>query len=299
MKDTVECKICGKVSKRLVRHVKSAHNMTCAEYKEQYNSPVVSEAEIAKLVERNKSDKMRQVTINRNKSDEMRAMISERNRDPEFQAKCRAGYTEETRKAQAESMRKTSLECWRDPEYRKRRSQQMSNMMRKLNQDPDYVKIRSDIMKRTWENPENAQRMISAPKNHPYGVQSHRYSDKFNREYYCRSQGESEFVSLCESLENVSDLLPGSHLPVRYMSNGQSHVYIPDFIVVTSTQTYMIEVKYEGDLITNHIDKVNGAVDYCNSNEMIFCYVNRFSGISKIKESGFDSVAILSAIKIG
>ena len=45
--------------------------------------------------------------------------------------------------------------------------------------------------------------------------------------------------------------------------------------------------------------KVNRAVDYCNSNEMIFCYVNRFSGISKIKESGFDSVAILSAIKIG
>lgn len=61
-------------------------------------------------------------------------------------------------------------------------------------------------------------------------------------------------------------------------------------------QNYIVEIKYEDDLIINYKDKVNAAVDFCKTNGFVYCYVNRFSGISRIRDLGFSSVAVLQRI---
>lgn len=286
----VKCLICGEICYgRLVGHLRKSHNLTTKEYRKLYPG--------ASVLCKDEENSIKERLTERNKSDKQRLIVSERNRDPEFQKKCQEGCTEETRKAQSDNMRKVSKRLWNNSDYRKTKSKEMSELMKQLNKDPAYIAIRSEIMKRTWENPESAAKMISAPKNHPYGRQSSYRSEKFRREYWCRSQGEKEFLELCDFLDQVLDVISGENLPIRYLdSNNVSHVYLPDFIVTTENRTFVVEIKYEDDPIVDHKYKVNSAVDFCKIYGLTYCYVNRFSGISKIRDRGFDSVAVLERI---
>lgn len=286
----VKCLICGEICYgRLINHLRKVHNLTTSQYRSKFPN--------AHVLCRDEEISIRERLIERNKSDKQRRLISERNRDPEFQKKCQAGCTEETRRAQSENMKRVSNRLWSNPEYRRTKSQEMSQLMKSLRQDPDYVAKRSEIMKKTWENPENAAKMIAAPKNHPYGHQKEYFSKRFSRNYYCRSLGEYEFILTCESLPEVQDVVSGERLSIRYIdSQGQSRLYLPDFLVTTETGVFLVEVKYEGDDIHNYTNKVNSALDYCKLRGMTYCYVNRFSGIARIREQGFNSVAVTQRI---
>lgn len=286
----VECLICGEIcSGRLLGHLRKVHNLSTKDYRKEFPG--------ASVLCKDEEESIRQRLIVRNKSEKQRSAISQRNRDPEFQRKCQEGCTEETRKAQAENMRKVSKRLWSSPEYRNAKSKEMSELMKRLSQDPEYRKLRSEIMKRTWKNPESASKMLSAPKCHPFGKQCSCHSVKFDRNFWCRSQGEYEFLKLCESLDQVTDVISEESSPIEYFdSDDVSHVYLPDFIVTTENQSYIVEIKYEDDLIVNHKDKVNAAVDFCKTNGLVYCYVNRFSGISKIRDLGFSSVEVLQRI---
>lgn len=257
--------------------------MTTKEYKSIFSGfSTISENEYQRYVERNQSDKMRN-------------FISKRNQDPEFKRKCKEGScTEEIRRIKSDNMRRISKKCWEDPEYRRRRSDSAREVQERESKKPEVIKRKSDLFKRLWSsNSDFVNKAISAPKSHPYGRQSHYQSDKFDQTYYCRSQGESDFIRLCEELDYVTSLSPGSLVRIPYFSENEFHTYIPDFIV---NNKYVVEVKYENDNIENHSDKANAAVEYCKLNGLVFCYVNRFSGISKIRESGFESVVILQRI---
>lgn len=284
--DYIICNICNEAVKtKLQFHLKNKHNISTLEYKTMFpGCSTISKNEYLRYVERNTSNKMRNI-------------ISERNKDPEFQKKCQAGCTEETRRIQSETMRKVSLECWKDPEYREKMSNVASETQKRENQKPDVIKRKSELSKSLWQIPEIATKMLTAPKKHPFGIQCSYSSSKFNRTYWCRSQGEYDFIKLCEDLGYVIDIISGEKSPIKYNDeNNTEHIYLPDFIVYTSDQTYLIEVKYEGDSIENYKYKVNSAIDYCTKNNMIYCYVNRFSGISNIDKYGFNSVAVTQRI---
>lgn len=287
----VKCLICGEVCETsLVSHLRKCHGLSTQEYRKLFPG--------ASVLSKIRSESISQMLVERNKSKKQRDAISCRNRDPEFQKKCQAGITEEVRQVHADTMRRVSKELWTHEDYRQARSQGMSDLMKRLNQDPEYTKARSEIMKKTWENPESAAKMIQAPKSHPYGVQSKFDSKKFGKSFWCRSQGEREFLEFCEVSQNVFDVVSGEKFPIKYEDeSGESHTYLPDFIVTTNElSVYIVEVKYEGDQILGYRCKVNAAVDFCKLHNMTYCYVNRFSGISKIKEHGFESVAVLERI---
>lgn len=286
----VKCLICGEVCQgRLIYHLKKVHNLTTKDYRKEFPE--------ASVLCKDEEDSIKKRLTERNKSEKQREIISQRNRDPEFQRKCQEGCTEETRRAQAENMRKVSKKLWSSQEYRDIKSKEMSDLMKRLNQSPEYKALRSEIMKKTWKNPENASKMISAPKRHPYGKQCSYHSVRFDRDFWCRSQGEYEFLKLCDSLSQVINVVSGERLPIEYCGSDKvSHVYLPDFVVTTKGQTYIVEIKYENDSILNHKDKVNSAVEFCKAHGFVYCYINRFSGISKVRNSGFNSVAVLQRI---
>lgn len=286
----VKCLICGEVCQgRLIYHLKKVHNLTTKDYRKEFPE--------ASVLCKDEEDAIKQRLIKRNKSEKQRSIISQRNCDPEFQRKCQEGCTEETRKSQADNMRKVSKKLWSSPEYRSTKSREMSDLMKRLNRDPEYKALRSEIMKRTWKNPESASKMISAPKNHPFGRQCSYFSTRFSREFWCRSQGEYEFIKLCDTLDLVVDVMSGEKFPIDYFDSSKTHhVYLPDFIVTTKDQIYVVEIKYENDNIADHKDKVNAAVDFCRSQGLVYCYINRFSGISKVRDLGFNSVAVLQRI---
>ena len=281
-RDFVTCKLCGeKFRTRLYYHLKNDHGITTKEYKMIFEgSRTISENEYTRCLIKNKSDKMRRV-------------ISDRNRDPEFQKKCQEGCTESTRAAQAENMRKVSKRMWQDPEYRARHVEIARETQKRENSKPEVRERKSEISHKLWMDPEYAAKATEAPKKHPYGVQSRIYLTKFEKEFYCRSQGEREFLELVADLDYVIGIESGTALPIEYLNEDSvCKVYIPDFIVRTYEQLYVVEVKYEDDPIDGHKYKVNGAVDYCESRGMKFCYVLRFSGIKSIRDNGFESVVI-------
>ena len=286
----VKCLICGEVCQgRLTYHLKKVHNLTTKGYREEFPG--------ASVLCKNEEDSIKKRLTERNKSEKQRAIVSQRNRDPEFQRKCQEGCTEETRKAQADNMRRVSKKCWEDPEYREKHRRIARETQLRENQKPEVIKRKSELSKQLWTNPEYAAKALAAPKHHLYGKQCSYHSAKFDRDFWCRSQGEYEFLKLCESLDQVVNVISGEKLPIKYFdSNNISHVYLPDFIVTTEDQNYIVEIKYEDDLIINYKDKVNAAVDFCKTNGLVYCYVNRFSGISRIRDLGFSSVTVLQRI---
>lgn len=294
----VKCLICGEEFTRGIKfHLKKSHGICSKEYREMFpGAQVISDKELEEKRSRVHSPEEIAKLVERNKSQRMRDIISERNRNPEFQKKCQEGCTEETRKSQSENMRKVSKKCWEDPDYRENHCQIARETQARESQRSEVKKRKSEMFKKLWNNSEFSTKAISAPKNHPYGRQSWYTSSKFNKEFYCRSQGESDFLSFCESSDDVINVESGVVFPITYFVGNDEHVYIPDFIVKTKNISYIVEIKYEDDLIENHKDKVNSAVDFCKNHNMRFCYVNRFSGIKKIKENGFESVEVLERI---
>ena len=286
----VKCLICGEVCQgRLIYHLKKVHNLTTKDYRKEFPG--------ASVLCKDEEDLIKKRLIERNKSEKQRAIISQRNHDPEFQRKCQEGCTVETRRAQAENMRKVSKKCWEDSEYRENHRMIARETQLRENQKPEVIKRKSDLSKQLWMNPEYAAKSLAAPKRHPYGRQCTYHSNRFDRDFWCRSQGEYEFLVLCDSLSQVINVLSGEKMPIKYNdADRATHVYLPDFIVTTDEQTYIVEIKYEDDSILNYRDKVNAAVEFCKSQGLVYCYINRFSGISKVRNLGFNSVAVLERI---
>ncbi len=280
LEECVECVICGhKVKTSLTRHLRKRHNISRSNYEKTYKTSAVAVSFSKMLADRNKSDKMREITIARNKSTKMRNVVSKRNQDPDFIEKCRNGILNnlDERSRRSQRRAKKNSENWKNQAYRDTMIQKISDCQKEIHADPEYKKLRSEIMLNTWKNPENAKKMLNAPKTSPFGKSCHYFSKKFDHTFYCRSQGEYEFLLALETLNTVLCVESESIHIVE-----ETKVYTPDFLVTSNeNHKYLVEVKYE-EPYTDHIEKVEMALRYCKSNDMKFCYVRRFVEIPKL-----------------
>lgn len=269
-----KCMICGNEYKSLQRHIKCKHNMTSSEYKNKFpGCKLVSDDQINSLIDRNKSDKMKQAIINRNKSDKMRKIISDRNRDPEFIKKCKEGMNNpEVKAEQSRRLSERNRENWKDPEYKEKHQEISRQTQNRLNKDPKVIRRKSEMFKSLWRDPDISSRMLNSHKVSPFG-RAIRYKD-----YYCRSQGEYEMILLLEELGASNITMETLRIP--YSDN---RTYIPDILCTINNITYVIEVKYD-DNFYDHIEKVKGAISYCNNLGYKYCWCRRFVELPQIRK---------------
>lgn len=124
----VTCKVCGERKKQLNIHLQQIHNMTAEEYLNKYpNSELCSLSFRKSQSDASKSGKKLENIINRNKSDKQRQIISDRNKDPEFIKKCKEGIknSDTWHDAHSKGAHERNIRMWKDPEYAKK----MSNLL--------------------------------------------------------------------------------------------------------------------------------------------------------------------------
>lgn len=283
----VKCKVCNNEYHSLVSHIRR-HNLTPDEYKVKYPGSELESDEYKAsrrnmLAERNKSDKMKQVTADRNKSDHMRQVVSKRNSDPEFKLKVREGYTRpEVAKARSEHISKLNKSRWENDEYRSRMSKLISDSQRKISTNSEVKERKRQVMYRNWSNPKLAMAMINSHKSSPFGKPVTYYSSKYDKSYRFRSQGEYEMMIALEKLDATE--VTYEEYRVRYTDSlGNTRVYIPDFKVLLDGVTYIIEVKYS-DEINLESDKVIGALRHCEEKDYKYCWVRRYVELKYINE---------------
>lgn len=265
----LKCEICGYVCKSiLTKHIRSAHNMSEDEYLKLYpNSKLFSDEWKQMMSDRNKSQKMRDITISRNKEQYMRDAISNRNKNPEFIKKCKEGIknSETWHDVHSVSTTKRNKEMWKDPEY----AEKMTNILRNSNIE-------------RWKDPEYAKRMLDILPS-KYGKKQKYYSEYFNKEFSLKSNSELSFVKLCERLK-VSELIY-EPFGIQYEWKDKTiHTYYPDFLV---DNKYIVEVKWdESYRCRNNLYKSIGAINYCKNNDYKFCwYQDRYnSSIENIND---------------
>lgn len=178
----VQCLICGQYFPKGIKfHIRKCHNVDKEKYREMFpGAQILSDKELEEKKNRIHSEKEIQGLIARNKSPKMRNLITERNRDPEFQKKCQAGVTEEVRLGRSKTMKRISLACWNNEEYREGHRAIARETQKRENQKPEVRKRKSELFNKLWENPEFAKKAIEAPKKHPFGVQSTFISQRFH-----------------------------------------------------------------------------------------------------------------------
>lgn len=295
------CAICGvKKKHNLGLHLKNIHNLTSEEYLRLYpNSKIISDSQKDVLCARNKSEEMKQITIARNKSDKMRAIISNRNKDPEFIAKCKAGVHNNPKLLQERSnrMKEINKRNWKNPECRKRMTQAIKKNQSYIMNTPERKKKQRDAMNAYFrDNPEFVAKFINAPiANWKSAKKCEYYSDKFKLNIKCKSQGELDFIKLCESLNTVTHL----EYETLQIVKDNGGVYRPDFIICCNNTTYVVEVKFS-EPYEKYLDKILPTIKYCEEHSMKFCYMRRFPDIDKFIENGntFEDF-VLSCCKIG
>ena len=128
-------------------------------------------------------------------------------------------------------------------------------------------------------------------KSWKYSNRGSIFVERFNKTYKYKSQGELEFIKLCSELEYVDDLL---YEPIKI--EYEDHIYIPDFLVITSEKKYLVEIKFDDNSPEEFKDKVNSAIEYCSDNEMSFCWIRRFKELPQIKYKGFEFAVCRSKI---
>lgn len=286
----LKCKICGYECKSILsNHLKNKHNISSKEYKEMYPGSETTSAEYRKMMsDRNKSDKMREITINRNKSDYMRNAVSNRNKDKDFINKCKEGIrkSEKFHKSVSKSVSERNKIMWKNEDYREKMRESISRSQKLVMNTPERKSFQSKVMKKNWKNGLIAKKMLDAPKNRLYGHRSNYYSEFFDKEFICKSDGERDFIKLMEDMK-ADDL---QYEPIHIHGNGIT--YIPDFLVRFKDKKYLVEVKFDDDY-KDHIDKVMLAIEYCENNDIKYCWVTRFYGIENIRNNNDIEVSVL------
>ena len=282
----VICKICGYQGNKLLgNHLRSAHKITSNMYLDMFPGSEVCSKEWSNMMsERNKSDRMRGATSERNKSEESRKRISERNKDPDFKKKCKEGLNRpDVKKAMSERMTDRNKNNWKDPEYREHMRSKISESQKKVMNDPDRKLLQSKIMKRYFEdNPDFVERFISSPtkswKTSSRGT--YRFS-RFDKEFKYKSIGELEFMMICDSVLDISDISYEKVHIKKYIGG----TYTPDFLLTfCDGSRYMIEIKFS-ESFENYLDEIIPAIDYCYENNIKFCYIRRFPDLKNFTES--------------
>lgn len=117
----------------------------------------------------------------------------------------------------------------------------------------------------TWfKNPEEQLRLATYSR----GISGHHYSTKMNSLFRYRSSWE---LRIYRSLDNNPEILCYLPEPITLRYN-ENRIYFPDLLVwYTSNELKLIEIKPKY-LLDNPIvvSKANSAIEYCNSNDMIF-----------------------------
>lgn len=279
----LKCKLCSyETQKVLSHHLKSAHKITAKEYKNLFpDAEVTSDEFKLMMAERNKSDKMRNITITRNKSDKMREIIRNRNYDKEFQRKCKEGLNREDVKAkQRERMSKVNKENWQKQEYRDYMHNLISKKQKEYMNTQESIERQRAIMHRNWLDPEIAKAMLDAPKK-SWRCQNRGtfVSNKFGKEFHYKSQGELDFITICEENDSVTDL----EYETIHIEMNSGHVYTPDFLVTQNNKRYLIEIKFD-ETQYNFKEKFNSVVKYCLANDIELCWMRRFNEVSELKK---------------
>lgn len=303
--ETVKCAICGCEKKTLTRHIKTVHNMSIEEYQELYpNSEIISQQTKDNRSKAGKKtfdnpeniERVRKMCKDKWSDPEQRKKLSEVSRE----TKLRQWKDIEYRKHISECSSKQMKEQWKGKEFRESQSNRISNMMKDKWNDDEYRSRKTEELQNMWNNVEyrnkynismirrsiNIENRINLNngwiskiynegiskrdgsihiKNGIYNYYVYR-SEKFNREFLCRSNAELRFIKLCNRLSDVYSLDYEPYI----IHDEYYHIYIPDYLV---NNKYIIEVKSDIEYDKGEFRREDMVLDYCDKNNLKFIWL--------------------------
>lgn len=283
----VKCKLCGYETKNYItNHLRIAHKISKEEYLKQFpNAEISSQEYKQKMLEHNRSQKMRETSAKNitkwnkeNKHD--KEWYKEWNRNPELIKKRNEtrNKNKEWIKFRSEDMTKKNIENWKNPEYREKMSKMKTKQLLQWWKDhpEEKEKFRQRILE-TWKDPEKSKNMINGPRKSYFAKKGNYYSNKFNLNIRYDSSGEKDFLEICNRRNSITSF-EREPLRISYIDeNGKERIYIPDYVVEENKQKYVIEIKFNEKIDEGRNKyKVKSAIEYCNKNNLKYCFIRRF-----------------------
>lgn len=194
---------------------------------------------------------------------------------------------------QSNIMRERSKELWSDEDFRNRMSKIFSERLKKQWEDPEYrqhiSECLSKYMNEQWKDEEFreerskklSEALIELWKDKKFrnnvfsklpstGTNIEYYSNRFNKKFLFKSKCEFDFYKIMENDSSVK-YIGYEEITIPKINGGS---YVPDFLIVTNNEKYIVEIKYI-DYPDKFVDKVVSALKYCYINDYKFCWIQR------------------------
>lgn len=232
--DYVICPICGKVGKRIYKHLKKLHNIDCSDFSSKFPGYYTSCDYIKSKIRRStkKSLNMQDVVAKRKKF-----RLSKEGREMARRNGSKYYNSPRFHDEHGELMRKIMTELWKDPEFRK---SQIEKVRASLN-TPRIHKLHHDRLVKQWKTESYRSHMVnlavSLYHNGTIGPKKV-YVNCLGNEVLLRSSWE---LSVYNILTTLGVTFEYESLKVDYTFEGNHRVYIPDFY--TPSCNLVLEVK--------------------------------------------------------